>query len=289
MSIKRTENKHHCYQRKTKGLNPVVVLLAITLQSVSAQASIIFDSFDAGGGFDRQSNFVAAGYYGSDILMDAPIIRMAVQFTITGSDSNFSSITFPISYSYSNNSLRVSLTENNGGLPGATLEVISENQSIWPVLENPFTATTTLTSATTPTLLNGSSYWIVTEPTFPADPNAIVDYRWFSNLSGAMVPILQQTVFGGGIPPDSWTGYSGFGDLAFRIEGSPVPIPATVWLFLAGILGFSIVDGGLSRLIKFNCRATGLGMAKTEKGANDMATTLLGTPNPRRMGFRKTL
>src|SRR5262245_29829652 len=38
------------------------------------------------------------------------------------------------------------LTADAAGAPGATIEILSENQGIWPNAANPFTTTTTLAS-----------------------------------------------------------------------------------------------------------------------------------------------
>src|SRR5262245_44678569 len=136
---------------------------SMLLQFVSAGATVIFDSFAPGGGFHPQENSGAAFS-----MLDDPFpptgIRAAARFTVTGGSSQLTSITLPISVQRNTgmNILRVRLAADNGGVPGTTLEVLSENQDIWPTLTNPFTTTTTLNSVTHPMLLNGSSYWIVT-------------------------------------------------------------------------------------------------------------------------------
>lgn len=240
MSIKYTKHQYYSFQHKIKKLNPVIVFLAIIFQFSPVQASIVFDTFDVGGGFHTQDNTVAAAaVYSPRFGLSA--VRLAAQFRITGGDFNFSSITFPISFQGNgpDSALRVSLAENNAGLPGAVIEILSENQTIWPAFENPFTTTSTLTSSTTPTLFNGSSYWIITELTSSVSQSEFLDYRWFQNTSGATVSILLQQV-DGSLPSDPWTGYSGPNNLAFRIEASPIPLPGAAWLFGSGILGFLV-------------------------------------------------
>jgi hypothetical protein len=125
--------------------------------------------------------------------------------------------------------LRVRLTEDAGGVPGATLEVLSENEAIWPAYSNPFTTTTTLTSQSQPLLLDGASYWLVTEPTaIPAADPGLVDYRWYANTGGTTVPVLQQT--SAGLPADPWNSATVPIAAAIRVEGPPCFVDAAVAL-----------------------------------------------------------
>jgi len=134
----------------------------------------------------------------------------------------------PISVAKSGTSddvLRVRLTGDAGGAPGATLEILSENQG-WPPFANPFTTATTLSSTSHPTLAEGASYWIVTEPTaIPAGSPIVVDYRWFGNSSGATVPFRQQQVNSASLPADPWPGSAGAVNVAFLVQGTVVPPP----------------------------------------------------------------
>ncbi|MCX5891272.1 MAG: hypothetical protein NTY36_17750, partial [Deltaproteobacteria bacterium] len=132
--------------------------------------------------------------------------------------------TLPISFANINHTtqtLRVRLTGDNANAPGTTLEVLSENQGIWPPIANPFIATTTLTSALHPLLAKGSKYWIVIELTSVVNTEYMDDYRWFRNTSGTTVPFRQQqgTAFNV-LPTDPWTGFSGNINVAFRVEGT---------------------------------------------------------------------
>ena len=219
----------------------IFAFLGLTFLATGVQATIIFDNFDSTGGFSSAFNLVAAAAVGSsDLAPEA--IRAAAEFTVTGGDFNLSSITLPISFQGTgpNNTLQVLLTTDNSGAPGTTLEVLSANQIIWPNLTNPFTAKTTLTSAGHPLLSDGDKYWIVTELTSYVDADQYVDYRWFLNTSGATVPCLQQHTTDGSLPADPWPG-SFNKNVAFQVEGTPVPIPAPFWLLGSGLLGL----GGL--------------------------------------------
>jgi hypothetical protein len=124
------------------------------------------------------------------------------------------------------NVLNVRLTEDAGGVPGETLEVLSLNEDIWPALSSPFTNRTTLSSSVHPVLLPGRSYWIVVEPTaMPSGERVNIDYRWFFNTNGAELPIRQQQREGA-LPADPWDGFEGSAEIGLRVDGihlTPLP------------------------------------------------------------------
>jgi hypothetical protein len=200
-------------------------LLAVI--SIARSAGVIHDSFDAGGTFDPQNNLGAAL---ANIMLPATnALRAAAQFTVGCDDFHLASVTLPISvskYGTTADLLRVRITGDAGGMPGATLEVLSQNQTNWPAISNPFTNKTTLFSLTTPLLSQGSNYWIVTEPTaFPTGGQAIVDYRRFYSTNRPLVTARQQESLGA-LPTDPWPGGATALPLAFRVEGTPVTLPS---------------------------------------------------------------
>lgn len=225
----------------------IYAFFMITFLATGVQATIIFDNFDSNGGFSGQDNSAAAGANWLQLhLKNAN--REAVQFTVTGGDFNLSSITLPISFMGNgpNNTLRVRLVGDSSDAPGTTLEVLSENESIWPNFTNPFTTTTTLTSVGNPLLANGDKYWIVTELTSFVQFGEYVDYRLFQNTSGTTVPTLQQQTIGGSLPADPWPDNTSNINVAFRVEGTPVPLPPSLWLLGSGLLSL----GGWRRFRK---------------------------------------
>ena len=204
-------------------------LVAATLSP--AAATVVFDNFDAGGTFHPSNNLVAVNVS----LFGPPVTtqRLAVRFTVSGNDYHLNSITLPISIqkNVATDLVRVRLAADNGGEPGATIEVLSENQNIWPAFNNPFTTTTTLTSVAQPILGNGATYWIVTEPTaLIAGSNVFVDARWYINAAGNTVTIRQQGAVGA-LPADPWTGASTSQErAAFRVEGTiTTPTLSSSW------------------------------------------------------------
>ena len=201
----------------------LLALLSSAL-SLAARADTVFDNFDPGETFDPNDNLVAA-----EVFQESPLnvaIRAAAQFTVSGGTFTLDSVTLPIAVdeSLGANILRVRLTQDAGGVPGATIETLSEDQS-WPALSVPFTTKTTLSSSIHPLLSNGSQYWIVTEPTaIPATNPSDVDYRWYYNTTASDVSARQQEVPSATLPSDPWT--SGTEPnllslpLAFRVDGT---------------------------------------------------------------------
>jgi parallel beta-helix repeat protein len=195
----------------------------------SVPPTMIVDTFGPGGSFDDETNIVAAdGRFATPPTGPGPStsIRAATKFAVPdGTSYSLSSITLPISFQGPNpGTLRVRLTDDVAGVPGTTtLETLSENENRWPAFQNPFTATTTLNSVSSPRLSGGSSYWLVTELTvFPTD---WADYRWFQNgLVSPTLSVLQQQTEGESLPSGGWVGaISSVQPLALRVEGLPVP------------------------------------------------------------------
>jgi len=208
---------------------PPTVVVTIPIISVMTlnftRTPLIFSSFDPGGGFSPQSNSVAAGEYPGPSNPPPPpptmTRRAAAEFTVSGGNYNLNAVTLPIGFQGNGGQghLTVLLAADNGGAPGATVEVLSQDQSIWPAFTNPFTTATTLNSAMHPLLSNGASYWIVTE--LDSLTGETQDYRWFENTSGTTT-LFRWEPASGGLPSDPWTGFSGQENVAFSIEATPV-------------------------------------------------------------------
>jgi uncharacterized protein YjbI with pentapeptide repeats len=184
----------------------------------------IVDTFDNGGLFHPQNNVVAA-FGASPPYTSGPgeAVRAAAGFTVAGGSFRLTAVTLPMSFQGPDaGTLRVSLAEDSGGYPGAIKEVLSENALTWPTFSNPFTTKSRLLSATNPLLVDGTTYWIVTELTsFPA---STADYRWFESQVGPNLPLLQQQRPDGSLPLGSWTSaHSALEPLALRVEGQVAP------------------------------------------------------------------
>ena len=191
-----------------------------------ASADVLVDTFDVGGGFHPDYYSVAAT--GRDMPpfgFDA--MRSAVRFSVSGGDATLTSVTLPVSFQGVGTNLRVRITSDAGDMPGTTLEVLSENASIWPVGASPFTTTTTVTSTTHPTLTDGASYWLVLELTSMPTAPASSGYNWSVNHSGVTTEFRQQRSMGS-LPTDPWSGSVGPQAVAFRVEGSRLLLNGTV-------------------------------------------------------------
>lgn len=197
---------------------PLALLLAA---APMAGAAVVFDNFDPGDTFSPTNNLFAA--YAQRMLGSVVAVRAAARFTVTGGDYTLDSITLPISQQISGaigNFLRVRLTTDAAGAPGANLETLTEDQPLWPLFSNPFTTKTTVGSANHPLLAGGSSYWIVTElSALPGGDPSTVDYRWFENVGGTTVEFRQQQATGD-LPMNPWTGSDGPQPAAFRVDGT---------------------------------------------------------------------
>lgn len=196
---------------------------SMAMYAASAGADVVFDSFDADGGFHPANNLVAAS---ANNLFGTPVtIRAAAQFVVGVGGFDLDSVTIPISQQSSaglGNLLRVRVTEDAGGAPGTTLEVLSLNLPV-PQSANPFTTATTFSSNLHPRLVAGGRYWIVTELSQlpPLSQSQQLDYRWFMSNSGQTVTArVQQT--SGGLATTQWTGSVLTMNLALRVQGSPV-------------------------------------------------------------------
>jgi hypothetical protein len=191
-----------------------------------AGADVIFDNFDADGGFS-EAYLAVAGDVNIHVFQDT--FRSAAQFAVTGNTYSLDSVTLPFSHTSTvpGDFVRIRLTADDAGQPGTTLETLSENQNIWS--PNPVVAT--LPSAGHPVLTPGN-YWIVAELTAtPATtPGNSVAAFWHTNTSSSYVTFRQQNIEGRGIPSDPWTGYIGPIEVAFRVEGTIVPEPLSLSL-----------------------------------------------------------
>ena len=219
-------------------VHPTVFAFIAFCFAPTSVADIVFENFDAGGGFSATDNTVAVASRDGGGLGGGQATRLAVRFTVVGGNFTLDSLDLPISYQgdvEGNDVMRVRITQDVG-TPGATLETLSSGENIWPTFTNPFSTITNLESSSNPLLENGQSYWIVTEPT---EFGAGADYRWFQNTSGNDVRIIQQQQ-SGGLPSDPWPSSNSFNPLAFRVNGTAVPEPDSLLLVAMGVSGLLV-------------------------------------------------
>ncbi len=171
---------------------------------------VIYDNLDPGDGYSTIDATAAS----TSSPFDAQSRRLAARFEVGDVDRTLESVTLPIVEQNisSGGGLRISIAEDSAGLPGTVIEVLSENESIWPGLAP---VLTTVASTTNPTLAMGSTYWILAEPT---SSSAVTVYNWYHNSGGVPVTTIQQVSLGG-VPTDPWTGTIQPLPLGFRVNG----------------------------------------------------------------------
>ncbi len=231
----------------------LAAILGIAGGSTCAQAAIIYDNFDPGGGFDTGPAIAPAASAQATVF--APIVdvyRSAVQFTVSGGNYTLDSMSLAIQKSDgSPDLLRIRLLTDSAGAPGSTLETLSENQAIWPTVA-PISATTLL-STLHPLLSNGVSYWIVAELSGPTED---AFYSWKFNTTGTKTghrTDVESTTFGSP-PTDPW-GSAFQQNIAFSVSGTlnapPPPPPPSVpepgTLTLAGLGACGLIARALRR------------------------------------------
>jgi hypothetical protein len=175
---------------------------------------------------------------------------------VSGTDFTLNSVTLPVSQATgSASNLRVRIASDAAGIPGATLEVLSENEG-WPPFSNPFTTTTTLSSTLAPVLSAGTTYWIVTEPTSLSNG----DYRWFFNTEGDTGLFAQEQASGELPDGSSWNPVSSppIPTPALRVEGDLVVGPGVDQWNRVSTGNTAVISGGQTAGQTFTVGITGL-------------------------------
>jgi hypothetical protein len=195
-------------------------------------------------------------------------VRSAVRFTVPSTQSyTLDSVVVAVGQALANVSenllrVRVAADDGTGNRPGATVEVLSENEAV-PGVANPFSSPTTFVSTTHPQLSAGVRYWIVLELT--AWPSATanawnVTYSWYEG-SGTAPTIshqVQQNEFTPALPVGAWPTFVP-NDLprAFRVNGTPI-VQQACCIASTGACGLAIPAqceslGGTSIPLMFVC------------------------------------
>jgi len=200
------------------------VLAMACVAAAPARAEVVFDNLQSG----PPPNFSPTEWAGAAYYLSSIGGRGAARFTVTQASYALSSITLPISVQGNGGTtFRVRLAADAGGVPGTTLEVLSDGEDIWPVTY-PLGSATQLFSSLHPTLVAGQSYWVVTELNALPPPNTV--FRWHANGCGQELTFISDS--DPGLPTDPWNGTPTASFVAFRVEGtplSPVQEAVPVW------------------------------------------------------------
>lgn len=159
-----------------------ILLPLLALIAGSSSATTIFNTFDVGETYEPAfySSFdydPAAAPYGDEIDRD-----LAMAFTVWGGSYSLGSISVATSIRGGANHLDITLAEDNGGLPGATIETWHASGQVpsYPGVFSPLTSFSVLE----PVLVVGQSYWVILSATGPTDTSM----DWHLNTTGYTGP-----------------------------------------------------------------------------------------------------
>jgi len=224
------------------------VLIIGVVFSLSARGDVIFNNYGPGvcggvpsciavNGINQNGSLIA----GQNQTFQPGITQMIANAFTSGGNFTLTSVMLPLQATFAGGMANLYLTTDNGGSPGTTIE------SWLGVTGEPFAVpqanSITLNSATHPSLLNSTTYWLVVGPA-----SNVAALSW--NLSWPIPgnfnnsnQLSNRTPDGSGIPTlaGPWTS----GDLltnAFQINGTPqgtstIPEPSTISLLCIGFVG----------------------------------------------------
>ena len=157
-------------------------------------------------------------------LTSGGFIHRAAAFTVPGSQNvQFGSADLGFHLQTGSNSASVTLAADASGVPGSTIESI--NISLPPPSANP--TIVTAVSNTNPTLIAGSTYWIVASVNFPGTMAT-----WGPNTTNTGGGNATRTNFQNG----QWFAQPPFGQGAMRINSFEIPEPAACALVAFGLV-----------------------------------------------------
>ncbi len=214
-----------------------LVILEMCVAGVTCNATILFSDYEASAGFGNVGFYVPQWY----VAQGGPAgTAVAASFSIPGGSWALSKVALVLSHIQDSDNLAVSVYADIQGEPAPNpLETIGLN----PIGLGSVPQEVVLSSSLTPVLNSGSSYWLVVAPqttsnTVDATSNAV--YGWYENNTIVIGNMKTKRYdFDNG----NWLGWRSFDSTvlaAFRIEGTLVPEPASLWLLLggAGLLGW---------------------------------------------------
>ena len=202
----------------------LAVFIVAVFSATQAHSDTIYSSFGQGDSFATSSALVVGSY--NEGPSNTPV---ATQWGFSFSPSfeaTLDSIKFAAAYFGGNNALNVVLMPDSGGLPATALETFNfTGLSGSPTL---YSASSTLH----PVLSEATTYWIVLAP----QGNGL--FGWYEDdmLSG---PLAARRDLLASDP--NWQTVSALHPTYFAVNGTPVPIPAAVWLLGSGVVGLVVM------------------------------------------------
>ncbi|HEX2474607.1 MAG TPA: choice-of-anchor R domain-containing protein [Lacipirellulaceae bacterium] len=200
-------------------LVPALLLAVVFSCGQRLEAAVIYSNLGPNDSF-----FTSPGTYPVWNLTSGGFIHRAASFTVPGSQNvQFGSADLGFHLQTGTNSANVTLAANaSGNVPGATIESI--NISLPPPSANP--TIVTAVSNTNPTLLAGSTYWIVASVNFPGTMAT-----WGPNNTGALGGNATRTNFQNG----QWFNQGPGGVPSLRVNSFEIPEPAACALLAIGL------------------------------------------------------
>jgi hypothetical protein len=190
-------------------LVPALLLTVSIGCAARVDAAVIYSNLGPNDSF-----FTSPGTYPVWNLTSGGFIHRAASFTVPGSQNvQFGSADLGFHLQNGTNSANVTLAANtSGNLPGATIESI--NISLPPPSANPVIVTAT--SNTNPTLVAGTTYWIIASVNFPGTMAT-----WGPNNTGAQGGNATRTNFQNG----QWFNQGPGGVPSLRVNSFEIPEP----------------------------------------------------------------
>ncbi len=207
--------------------------LLLCCRCQSASGEVVFNNFGPNDSYDASPHL-----NGTTWVIDSPGSSLnygfgtGVRFQVSGGSYWLDSVTLPLGNSYGGaNNLAISIRADNNGSPtGTLLETIVTHPTGIPssyVVVN-------YQSSLNPVLVGGDYYWLTLEP---ADLNVSNRgnngvFDWGSSSMGGYAGYHEFDFV-----TDDWFNWRTHASPivpAFRVEGTAVPEPGTIWLLVAG-------------------------------------------------------
>lgn len=197
---------------------PAVLLAAAFARTEPLEAAVIYSNLGPNDSFST-----TPGTYPVWNLTSGGFIERAAAFTVPGSQNvQFGSADLGFHLQTGTNSAAVKLAADASGVPGAIIESININ------LPAPSANPTIVTavSNTNPTLIAGTTYWIIASVNFPGTMAT-----WGPNTTNTGGGNATRTNFQNG----QWFAQPPFGQGSMRIRSFEIPEPAACALLAIGL------------------------------------------------------